>query len=196
MTSESVERRLVASPEVITALAVPARLAILNHLMRAGPQTASECAEVVGQSPSNCSWHLRELARIGLVERDDGAVADRRTKPWRASVTGLRFAPADGPADAMAQSAVKTISADEANAAFADYLEHEHELPRQWSDAASAHDYAVLIDPSELAEIGERIDAIVRPYLRPTRTDAPSGSAVVRVTLRAFVDRHLRSTDA
>ena len=35
---------------------------IIGHLMAVGSQTASECAEAVGASPSNCSYHLRELA--------------------------------------------------------------------------------------------------------------------------------------
>ena len=45
--------------------------------MALGAQTASECAAVVGASPSNCSYHLRELERFGLVERV-AATARRR----------------------------------------------------------------------------------------------------------------------
>jgi DNA-binding transcriptional ArsR family regulator len=48
------------------ALADPIRYRILGHLMAVGPQTASQCAAVVGPAPANCSYHLRDLARYGL----------------------------------------------------------------------------------------------------------------------------------
>ncbi len=57
--SPGLPARVVLGSEAMSALAVPARYALLSHLLDAGPRTASECAEVVGESPSNCSWHLR-----------------------------------------------------------------------------------------------------------------------------------------
>lgn len=192
MTSEYAERRVTASRAVVASLAVPARLSILNHLMTAGPQTASECSAVVGESPSNCSWHLRELAKVGLVERDDDA-ADRRKKPWRATVTGIELGPPEGQADAIAQSAVTSISVHEAHTLLIDYLDQEHVVPAVWSGAKTLHDYAVLLTPAELIELGRRMDDIIRPYLRPTRQDVPEGSEVVRVSVRAFLDPRLTS---
>ncbi len=43
----------------------PARMTILEHLGANGPATATECAELVGLSPSATSYHLRALARAG-----------------------------------------------------------------------------------------------------------------------------------
>lgn len=51
------------NPRMMRALAHPARIAILQHLGLDGPATATECAAVVGLSPSACSYHLRALAR-------------------------------------------------------------------------------------------------------------------------------------
>src|ERR1700674_4257392 len=79
---------------VLRALAHPLRLALLNHLMAFGEQTASQCARVVGSSSSNCSYHLRSLPRFGLVE--PVAAADGREHPWRSTATGLRFGPRVG----------------------------------------------------------------------------------------------------
>src|SRR6478752_4972067 len=61
------QRRHVTYLRVLRAMANPVRYRIFSHLMSAGPQTASECAEVVGASPSNCSYHLRELERSELA---------------------------------------------------------------------------------------------------------------------------------
>jgi len=57
---------------VMRAMAHPARLALLEHLRNSGPATATECAGVVGLSPSATSYHLRALARAGLVEGAPG----------------------------------------------------------------------------------------------------------------------------
>src|SRR5215203_4370917 len=92
-------RRQVTDVRALRALADPVRYRLLGHLMSAGPQTASECAAVVGASPSNCSYHLRQLARFELVERVPTPQADGRDRPWQPTATGLRMGPADDERD-------------------------------------------------------------------------------------------------
>ena len=84
-------RRQVTDVRALRALANPVRYRIFGHLMAFGSQTASECAAVVGATPSNCSYHLRELARFGLVERVDDGAADGRERPWRPTATGFSY---------------------------------------------------------------------------------------------------------
>ena len=76
-------RKRVRDAELMRALAHPLRAALLDYLTAIGPRTASECAEAVDSSASNCSWHLRQLAQFGLVERTDAV--DGRERPWRAT---------------------------------------------------------------------------------------------------------------
>ncbi len=89
-------RRQVTDVRALRALANPVRYRIFGHLMAFGSQTASECAAVVGATPSNCSYHLRELARFGLVERVDDGAADGRERPWRTTATGFSYPAAEG----------------------------------------------------------------------------------------------------
>src|ERR1700755_404110 len=108
--------RAVVGTEALAALAVPARLALLNHLLSAGPRTASQCAPVVGETASNCSWHLRALEKVGLVERAPRAPgADARTRPWQATAVGFEFAGDDSPAAKVARTALTGISAQHAD---------------------------------------------------------------------------------
>src|SRR3954451_16877902 len=113
------DRRHITGVRTMRALANPLRYRILGHLMEHGPQTASQCAEVVGATPSNCSYHLRELARYGLVERVDAgagrrgasraaAGGDGRERPWRATASGFDFGRAEDlrPAASTAAQAV------------------------------------------------------------------------------------------
>lgn len=71
---------------MLETLAHPVRLA-LTYLISNGPATASVCARAVGDTPSNCSYHLRRLGRHGLVE--PVASTDGRQRPWRATITGF-----------------------------------------------------------------------------------------------------------
>ncbi|MBD8479385.1 helix-turn-helix domain-containing protein [Microbacterium sp. CFBP 8794] len=173
---------------MLAALAVPSRLAILSLLLSVGPRTATECAEVVGATASNCSWHLRELARLGLVERSDDDTGDARKRPWRATITGIDLDAGGGPADDLTRAAVRSAWFADTDARFDDYLRHESDLAEPWREAAVISDYAVLLTADELADLGARIDAIVRPYVRATRADVPAGSAVASISVRGVVD--------
>lgn len=81
-------RRLTTAAE-LKALAHPLRLAIAERLSVAGPMTATELADVLDESPANCSWHLRKLAEHGLVEETHDGRGRRR--PWRAKQIGMTW---------------------------------------------------------------------------------------------------------
>src|ERR1700684_1608688 len=76
----------LTDPRMMRALAHPARMAIWQHLGLEGPATATECAAIAGLSPSACSYHLRTLARYGVVEEDLAHSADGRGRPWRGRI--------------------------------------------------------------------------------------------------------------
>jgi len=78
---ESLPTREIRDPRALRALTSPVRLRILERLYLDGPLTATELSEPVGESPANCSWHLRELARYGFVEEAGGGKG--RERPWR-----------------------------------------------------------------------------------------------------------------
>ncbi|MBW9214919.1 winged helix-turn-helix domain-containing protein [Mumia sp. zg.B53] len=183
-------RRVVASA-ALAALAVPARFAILSHLLAAGPRTASQCAKVVGESPSNCSWHLRELAKVGLVEPSDLAHSDGRAKLWQATAAGFDLSGGDEPAERVALTALAVVAAEHVDRAYGRYLARQDELPEDWTEVSGANEYALDLTPAELEKLLEAVDALVRPYVRPIRKDAPANSEVVHVTLRAFLETDL-----
>ena len=82
------------TPRGMRALAHPTRLAILSRLQRHGPSTATALSAEVGATPSVTSWHLRHLARFGLV-RDAEPSGDRRERRWEAVARGFAFDAAD-----------------------------------------------------------------------------------------------------
>ena len=83
------DRREISDPRALRALTHPTRLALIEALGLHGPLTATEAAEHVGESPSSCSFHLRQLARYGFVEEAGGGTGRRR--PWRMTTLGLSW---------------------------------------------------------------------------------------------------------
>ncbi|QZN86206.1 transcriptional regulator [Cellulomonas sp. C5510] len=79
----------ISDPARMRALAHPVRLDLLNHLDDVGEATATECAAHLGQTVANCSFHLRSLAKAGLVEP---APRRGRERPWRAVARERSFA--------------------------------------------------------------------------------------------------------
>jgi DNA-binding transcriptional ArsR family regulator len=185
--ARSEDRREVTDVRRLSALAHPVRAALLSHLLAVGPRTASECAAAVDASPSNCSWHLRQLEKHGFVERA-GEASDGRERPWRAAATGFRVGGLDDtPAVQAALQTLASIQLDEELRLARAYLRHEDELAEPWRHSAEFNTYGLLVDPAELAELAERLDATIRPYLAATRTDAPAGARPVHVLLSAFL---------
>ena len=178
-------RRRLDDPEAIESLAHPVRLNLLGYLMSSGPATASECARAVGDTPSNSSYHLRVLARHGLVE--PAGTGNGRERPWRATVTGLDTH-LDSPDPDLAASARDMIAAA---------LQLEYQLAREhlrtrdalepgWREADAHMTYGLRVSADELRSLVTRIDALVRPYIAATRTDAPPGSAIAELSVLAF----------
>ena len=188
-TSGQDERRTtVTDPRALRALAHPLRLALLDHLMSFGPRTASECAAVIGSTPSNCSYHLRALGKVGLVESVDAE--DGRERPWRSTNTGLVFGRTDDPHYIIGSDTVERALADrqvdDEGALVHRAIAQRDEQPIEWREASMLSGYALKITPAELRELGERLDALIRPYIGLTRVDAPEGSDVVALHLNAF----------
>lgn len=182
------ERRTVTDPRALRALAHPLRLALLDHLMAFGPRTASECAEVVGSTPSNCSYHLRALARFGLVEAVEAA--DGRERPWQSTATGLAFGRTEDPGFRLGSDTAERLLADrqiDDEAALAHRaLAQRDDQPEEWRDASMLTGYALRLTSAELRELGGKLDALIRPYIGLTRPDAPDDAEVVALQLSAF----------
>lgn len=185
-----VENRVrITDPQVMRALAHPARMAIVEELFNGGTGTATELAEVCGLSPSATSYHLRALARAGLVEDAPGR-GDGRERVWR-SAAGTGIEVNSGPdADSETQRAehqlIKTFL-ERDDRRVRSWLARVPQESREWYDAATLTGTVLIATPEEMAALREQIGDLLRPYTkRVRRTNAPKGSRPVSVTFRAF----------
>src|SRR5262249_11548655 len=96
----------LTDPRALRAYAHPIRLKLVGLLRRTGPLTATQAGEKIGESAANCSFHLRQLAKFGLVEEAGGGKG--RERPWRA--TSITTEWPDGGADPEAVEAGAMLS--------------------------------------------------------------------------------------
>src|SRR6476620_9214271 len=82
--------RRVTDASTLRALSHPVRIQLIEALGTHGTMTATQVGELIGESPTTCSLHLRQLARYGMVEEAGGGKG--RARPWRASSLGFSFA--------------------------------------------------------------------------------------------------------
>ena len=79
----------LTDPRALRAYAHPVRMKLVGLLRTEGPLTATRAAELLGESSGTCSFHLRQLAKYGLVEEAGGGTG--REKPWRATTTSTEL---------------------------------------------------------------------------------------------------------
>jgi DNA-binding transcriptional ArsR family regulator len=94
-------------PEALRALAHPLRIRILDLLPSRGPLTASKLGEIVGESSGSTSYHLRQLAKHGLVREVEGK-GTARERWWERTPGGFSISSAgkDSPAGRQTAEAV------------------------------------------------------------------------------------------
>lgn len=73
----------VHDPKILRAIAHPLRNRILAELSASGSMRAADLARELDIPANQASFHLRQLAKYGLVEDDPDAARDRRDRVWR-----------------------------------------------------------------------------------------------------------------
>lgn len=168
MTDPTVERgtpnrRNLTDPREIRALAHPVRVALLEALRREGTLTATEAGELLDESPANCSFHLRTLAKYGYVEEAPGGTG--RQRPWRRVGEGLSFSWDNPEAEASA-------AAQELDRHFHDRELHDRQVwrdtwqgyPKPWRDASFSFRGITYLTAEELTALNNQVLAIVDQY--------------------------------
>lgn len=162
-------------------LAHPVRLALLARLQLHGPATATMLAPEVGATPSVTSWHLRHLAKHGLV-RDAPDAQDtrgsRRERWWEAASRGFRFTGGGEAARALTQ-AIEQVEGDVVGRWRS---EVEPTLEGQWQEVAGRSNTRILVTLDELVDLEAAIERLLTPYvLRKDAVGPVPGARGVRI---------------
>ena len=143
---------------------------------------------MLGKTPANCAFHLRTLARYGLVEEDPASAANGRERPWRARV--LAFHIDQGPEVPAATQVASRLLVENMREAAEEvrvrYLARPEEYSAAWQAAAGELFSVAHVTPEELERMREQVVAVMAPYVRLDPDNRPAGALPVRITLDLF----------
>ncbi|QDO87835.1 helix-turn-helix transcriptional regulator [Ornithinimicrobium ciconiae] len=164
------ERALSPGRTALRVLAHPLRSRLLAQLRVHGAATATELARALETNTGATSYHLRQLAEVGLIE-DSGEGTGRR-RVWQAVVpTG----PGETTADAPDPDDPDDVAA--ANWLARDYLEHFTGRAGDWLDERTGwdapwqsvlglEDHLVLVTAEQMTALREELVEVLERYRR------------------------------
>jgi len=183
-TTRAPQPRNLTDPREMRALAHPVRLALLEALSREGPLTATEAAEIVGESPANCSFHLRTLAKYGFVEEAEGGTG--RARPWRRAVLGQAFSVSrDDPAASVAAEALDNLAHERTMRRIHEFRAHREQFPEAWRDRSFSAYFMTYLTSEEMQQVSDEMNAILTRYSdrTPHRDRRPPGAQPVELAI-------------
>jgi predicted ArsR family transcriptional regulator len=182
------ELREVSDARTMRALAHPVRLALIETLNLAGPLTATQAGERIGESPTTCSFHLRQLAKYGFVEEAGGGSG--RSRPWQLSARGMRFSTEhEDPETNLAASTLAGMLRDRQLDRYRRWVESRGSFPQAWRDVAEQSDFVIWMTADELKQLNAELVEMLVPRFRDRQTDPaarPAGALPVELLVLSY----------
>lgn len=157
-------RRL--GPSALRAYAHPLRLRMIQFLNDHGPATATQLATEFGESTGQTSYHLRQLAKHGLVE-DDTTRGRGRERWWKSasfhlSTTAMvREDPGLLGAAQLMLDAVVHARSD----ALRSWLAQIDHAPQRWVDVSIQDQTTIQLTADETRRMNEEISAVLGAWV-------------------------------
>ncbi|MGW5673120.1 ArsR/SmtB family transcription factor [Micromonospora sp. NPDC003776] len=180
-------REVRLSHQQVRVLAHPLRTRLLGALRVRGPATATKLAELLGTNTGATSYHLRQLAEVGLVAEDPD-LGTGRQRFWRAAHDVTNWEPTDFDDDPDARAAIEWIEGEQVRQ-FAEIAERwfavRHEWSPAWRDAFGMGDIFMTIPSARLEALKAELWQILDRY-REEADPAEPGAEQVQLYLAAL----------
>jgi hypothetical protein len=148
--------------KAMRALAHPLRMAILELFAFRETMTATQASEALGESPANCAFHLRTLAKYGFVREAGGGRG--RERPW--TLVNRRMTVTTEQPDPQAALAAGELSRlflerwiDRARRLYA-----ARDVVPGWAEASGWSGSHVFLTPDETVRLREQMSGILTRY--------------------------------
>ncbi|MEV0809993.1 helix-turn-helix domain-containing protein [Micromonospora sp. NPDC050200] len=171
----------------VRVLAHPLRMRLLGALRVRGPATATALAELLGTNTGATSYHLRQLAEVGLVVEDPDRGSGRQ-RWWQAAHDVTNWEPTDFDDDPDARAAIQWIQGDQVRL-LVEHAERwfavEHEWSPAWRDALGMGDVFMSIPSARLEALKADVWQVLERYRAESDPPEP-GAEQVQVFLAAY----------
>jgi len=183
--------RKIEDAQALKALAHPLRMDLLEAVTFNGALTATEVAEIVGESPANCSWHLRQLAKYGYLEEVPGARG--RQRPWRRTSSGMQWD--DTAEDPEVEEASRALTDVFVNREVGRIQEAMHRpQPAGWEEHAIAIQSITWLTADELDVLTDELTGVLMRHRGRIENpdERPASSRPVRLLALGAPDDRLQ----
>jgi predicted ArsR family transcriptional regulator len=179
------ESPVVTDPRTLRALTHPVRIALLEALSLEGARTATQVGEIIGESPTTCSFHLRQLAKYGFVEEAEGGTGRRR--PWRLKQLGMRYTDVhEDPETARAGRALSRVMHSRYFARAEQALQERQALPAEWRAVTGVNQMRFYLTPDELSQLDKDLLELMMERFGDRRAHQPPGTERVEILTMAY----------
>ena len=179
--------RQISDAQTMRALSHPVRIALLEVLGVEGPMTATEVGEHIGESPTTCSFHLRQLAKYGFVEEAGGGKG--RARPWRITALDIAIRGHDDPEAELAADVLTGIFLERQRDRYRTWQETKAAYPSEWRKAAGESEVVLYLTAEELEHLREQLSELLRPLVQERDGDPskrPPGSVPVEMVTFSY----------
>ena len=156
-------------PRILRAIAHPTRNRILSELSAAGALRAADIARLIEIPANQASFHLRQLAKYGLVEDAPGEARDRRDRVWQlVDPEGISFRTRDmieQPGGRAAYDVFRRNAVAWGHHLVDTALDTDPESGRR----KSVSEWAVRLTPAESEELAAELQEVVERWRRRAR---------------------------
>ena len=187
MSSDDRPHLSVTDPLMIRAIAHPVRMALLEAMEQSEAKTltATQASELLGESPANCAFHLRTLAKYGFVEEAGGGRG--RERPWRLKYRSLELKPPwPDPESRLAVEAAATVWIDRWLDRAKDRLRRALGFPAEWQEASIASERVLHVTAAEAVQLASDMHALWDRYLDRAGDPALRPPGSLRFEVLAF----------
>jgi helix-turn-helix protein len=172
----------LTDPKAMRALAHPVRMELLDLLGVAGTLTATQASEILGESPANCAFHLRTLAKYGFAKEAGGGRG--RERPWTRTrrTISISSTEQDNPQAAIAADALGSVYFERWVERARRVFGSSERLPG-WENATQMSRSAVFLTAEETAQVAREFREIIDRYRGRERdlSQRPAGGMPVEV---------------
>ena len=167
--------------EKLHCLAHPMRSRLLAALRTDGPSTSAKLARRLGTNTGASSYHLRELADVGLVHevQDMGTARERWWAPSHHMTSFSEAGFADDPDDRAAVDWLMTHHLRATTRWREEWLAARHTWTEEWVRASNTSDHLLELTPAQLASLNADLEAVVERY----RPEGPAEEGDVQQVL-------------
>lgn len=162
----------------LRAFAHPLRARLYSELEQRGPATSARLASLVGQSRGATSYHLRQLARHGLLEEvpDRGSAKERwwRTRPGGYAFNGdlLRRQPETAqPAEALIDELVR-----QRNQELTTWAKESRAMPIEWVQASVSSRTVFSLTRQELEQLVAKVTTVISEFRQDHEVESATES--------------------